>query len=1575
MSSEDKPQPTGEPSRRDVLKGGGALGAGALLANAGINPNEPFTEHGEVPDEPDEGGRVRHFTVHAIEVDLVFNRYGLHQPNAAVYVLEENLDEARAASGVVPCGNRLVDDGPFCDDRPKRRDDHEHANDEAHHHDGRHDHGGDDHEHDHKHDHDHPSVDEVCRLDNGLKRDDDVDTRVLQPLVLRANQGDVFEIEFVNHLDRHASIHQTSLPYEVEESDGMDVGFNPDTTAAPGETVTYRWFADELGTHFFLDGANQAVDSADEPPQVANLLSRGLFGSACVYPQGTTTTDPFTGEPDPSGVQADVHVPEDLTEQATLEGFVPGVDYREVLIHYHTPEGIVTAEGDQLTFPESDVPQTVHAINYRADPTGNRIDPDRCPACDSSEFYSSWIHGDPGGGDNVYPAYLGDPIKVTAIGASFEENHVHHLHGHRWKKEPTNRNSDTVDSQTVGLGAVYEAPFVAAFGSPRGGIQDFQTVRPNMTFEEAFQVGAGGAHGSAGDYLFHCHLFPHYGEGMWGMMRVFDKERKGLKKLRTNEPPIPADSDIPGFPEFIPGEFELGPPFPPYGAAGLEGFRDPTPEEEAALTRKGPILPGAPYTDPCDPDIDVPGFDTPDVEIEGEKREYTIVALRADVVYNDAGHHDPEGRVFVLEEDAEAVRCGDMNPEPLVIRANVGDCVEITLKNEIEEDVIPVPTVGGPDQSGGKSNHIHFVSYDVLGSDSLATGFNYNQQSLPDQPITFRWFPDEEGTIFFHDHITGVENVMNGTFCSLIVEPPNSEWLDPHTGEPIRSGTQAIISQPEGEDFREFALAYHDFAQLVDRDGEFVNPDEEHNENAGVMAINYRNTPMYIREGADPAYVHSSFVHGDPSTPILEAYENDPVRFRVWQGAYEEQHNFHLHGRRFDPEGLDPEEAVTQVIGTSEAFTFDIQPEHAAFEQPPGEQPLNENPAGLPIRDYMYGSTIIDDLWDGMWGIYRVYGARVDHLKPLPDRGAPDGRIPKKKLREAGVSTAFLDLEKKGHKAKLLYDEDDNRAFPPDKDARQNENIPGSPPPRAPSPGQPCPQEAPDRVFDVTAFQTTIEYNEYGDQDQFGIVFAMDDHVEDIKAGRRELTPLTLWVNEGDCIEINLTNGLDPDELDDDHAHPQMRTKEENLGIEPERSNRISLHATRIGYNVLGSDGTTVGFNWDQTIPPGETITYRYLADEPIGTVTMWDEADIRNNRHHGAYGRLLVQEDGVEFVDGSTGEPIVQGLEEACMIKNPDGADRREFALAFADAQFILNADDPDDCVVPPGFDEDEVDPDAPCNQIPDDPEDQGYVGINYRAEPFIRRFENDPDQWQVYSSEIHGDPATPVLNALLDDPVTFHVHKLADKARGLSFHLAAHQWPRTRLVPQSEEVGVDDQFTVGRGDQIIPRGGAGGLADSTGDHIYQELKQRRRLEAGFWGIFRVHERPDEFPEPVQPLPEKAGKMPLRDRPGWNVAYGDVTGDGTRDVLIGVPDSDIAGTNAGAAYLFKGPNRGPITDLLDADVQILGASYGDRTGTGVRIETRDDGRKHAVIETESRTHCLCKEDLSRKVIHLSEMD
>ncbi|MFT4922023.1 MAG: hypothetical protein ACI8XM_001232, partial [Haloarculaceae archaeon] len=1502
----------------------------------------------------------------AVEFPIVYSNSGpgLYQPNGVLYVLEEHLDSVRAMREIVE------DAGP-------------------------------------------ENFFEAVQEADPDDYDGDVtlDTRLIEPLTIRANVGQTVRIDFHNHLNRNASMHNMGLPQDPDDSDGMNVGHNDDTTVAPGSSTTYTWYADHRGSNMFYDGANQAMASADVEPGVGNLHTRGLFGSIIVEPEGAYWTDPVTGEPLRNGTKADIHDPNFL-----------GTSYREFVPYYHTPEGVeIAANDEELTWSTSDFPQTIHAMNYRAEPTGIRASDDESPDPKDIKtlFYTAWTNGDNGGGDNIFRTYKSDPVKFVAVGASTEENHIHHVHNHRWKEVPRKTESSTIDSQTLGFGTSYTEYLIAAHGEAKATPTQAneQTIRPELDWDTAFRRGGAGYwHGGTGDVIFHCHLFPHYLEGMWSHMRIFDKERLDLMPLRPADPEIahsgttiatdppepgsdelplndailPRNSPVPGFLEpsteadlkpnnfrtdfesFIPGVQGEFPPYPPQtatadtpvtgrnqrGAPKPQEYPDPTanaptetldvPDITDAEKAAGlePDRPGAPYQDPIDnvdPDniegerthkihcvhaSDIPGGESKVKEFLGVEHNHFHP-----LVYNDKGDYDDGALVYVHEENFDAVMNGEMNPEPLFFRAAVGEVIKVNIENHSE---FPL------------SIHPHFVAFDPLATDNTpAIGRSYMQCVLPGETQQLRWFADEEGPIYFHDHTIG--EAQHGTFAGLIVEPKGSEFLDPYSGDPIETGSQAIIDPGEGEPFREFALHYSDYTPLKDRDtGEYIVNNKEHNHNTGVTSINNRNEPYHYRDDEDPAYVHSSKVHGDPATPTLEAYSNDPIRIRLFQGSWEDQHNFTLHGRPVQTQTLNPQDTVTQIISPGEAFTMFVDPENTS-EKPSFDRQLN--PDDLPVRDYMYGSDIVDDRFTGMWGIHRVFDAEVPHLEPLPGRGTPTGEITADDLAQMGHPAPFLAerqgdagvdaLRSLGQNAYLLWSgDDDDRTLPPDYQARKNGNV-GELPPKATDPGTPCGDVEPDRSLTVEALTTEIEFNDYGDHDPHGIVFALQEHAQGIRNGRRDAEPLTIRAKEDECIEVTLRNTLPAGGIDDDHPDPPMRYPD----LDYQSSDRVSLHPQRITYDVNGSDGATVGFNYDQTVGPGESITYRWYADELYDNIVLTGLGDLRGHRHHGAFGNLIIEPEDATWLDPATAEPMPDGTR--ALIKHDGGntPDQREFNLNISDGRFILNREDPDFCVVE-GYDHSG---EVPCTQLPENEpekgyEDSGFGSINYSSEPFAHRFQNDSAQHKVYDSGTHGDPNTPLLRAQLDDEVKFLVAQTADKARGIAFHLSGHQWERYLGVDETPVIGCDDRFSPTKGLKLGMSSTAGGERGFEGDYIYQETKQRRRLESGMWGIFRVREDFDDFDGPVQPLPQQVDeRLPPEDRPGWRVTRADVDGDGDEDLIVGVPASDVGAENGGAIYVFTDP-EGPITDLAGADALLIGTNRGEGAGTDIEVEERGNG-------------------------------
>lgn len=113
------------------------------------------------------------------------------------------------------------------------------------------------------------------------------------------------------------------------------------------------------------------------------------------------------------------------------------------------------------------------------------------------------------------------------------------------------------------------------------------------------------------------------------------------------------------------------------------------------------------------------------------------------------------------------------------------------------------------------------------------------------------------------------------------------------------------------------------------------------------MGINYRCEPMRerLKIKNDPAHIFSSFIYGDPATPLLETYPGDPIRIRLLDGAHEEQHVLNITGMPWRKEIGDVKSPLvqSQTIGISEAFNIQIDEPYAA-------------------GDYLYYSGGIDDL-------------------------------------------------------------------------------------------------------------------------------------------------------------------------------------------------------------------------------------------------------------------------------------------------------------------------------------------------------------------------------------------------------------------------------------------------------------------------------------------------------------------------------------------------------------------------------------------------------------------------------------
>src|SRR3712207_2139630 len=211
------------------------------------------------------------------------------------------------------------------------------------------------------------------------------------------------------------------------------------------------------------------------------------------------------------------------------------------------------------------------------------------------------------------------------------------------------------------------------------------------------------------------------------------------------------------------------------------------------------------------------------------------------------------------------------------------------------------------------STHVHLVKFDELASDGTSVGWNYSSSAMPGQTYGYRWFIDQPlRTVFFHDHQYSNLHQQKGLYAAMHVEPADATWHDPRTGAPTDgTGTVADIRSASGPDFREISVFHQDRTPMWKDGGtgDPVNPPGDvgdYGADQGGYALNYRNEPFQIRvkkgvtgPKGDPAYVYSSTVHGDPSTPVFRAYTRDPVVIRNVDGSHEEVHTFNVHGHRW----------------------------------------------------------------------------------------------------------------------------------------------------------------------------------------------------------------------------------------------------------------------------------------------------------------------------------------------------------------------------------------------------------------------------------------------------------------------------------------------------------------------------------------------------------------------------------------------------------------------------------------------------------------------------------------------------
>jgi len=314
-------------------------------------------------------------------------------------------------------------------------------------------------------------------------------------------------------------------------------------------------------------------------------------------------------------------------------------------------------------------------------------------------------------------------------------------------------------------------------------------------------------------------------------------------------------------------------------------------------------------------------------------QSYEVMAVNADLVYNQSsplGLKNADGIVFAKKGDPN-LDCTVTNgvetcsykegvtPQPLVLRAAAGDCIEVTLTNAIDATKLAAGT--SSTQTNAKSNtsaevglHPQLLTYDMRASDGTNAGFNPVQTAAPGKSVHYEWYAGSIDTskspaVYIPIELGAsnllppdpINHAINGLFAGLIIEPKGATWKEGNPLSGSTASTEAVVTvhKPGGktEQFREFVMFTQDglpkalSADVVNYRTELLNTggtvrfcDSKCADTADFSCLytaadawcNYSGSSC---EPCTDYYTTSKIPF--PETPTFEACAGEQVRFRM----------------------------------------------------------------------------------------------------------------------------------------------------------------------------------------------------------------------------------------------------------------------------------------------------------------------------------------------------------------------------------------------------------------------------------------------------------------------------------------------------------------------------------------------------------------------------------------------------------------------------------------------------------------------------------------------------------------------
>jgi hypothetical protein len=676
----------------------------------------------------------------------------------------------------------------------------------------------------------------------------------------------------------------------------------------------------------------------------------------------------------------------------------------------------------------------------------------------------------------------------------------------------------------------------------------------------------------------------------------------------------------------------------------------------------------------------------------------------------------------------------------------------------------------------------------------------------------------------------------------------------------------------------------------------------------GTFSMNYRNEPVALRIRdpqtntqaagipgdlshvfrsnvlrADPAFnqqpnfyppLTADVQPGDPFTPIFRAYAQDKIQIRILVGAHEEGHNFSVVGLKWPFEPSDPNSGWrnSQMMGISEHFEF-VTP--LPFQNP-----------FVPFVDYLYTpGASVDDLWNGLWGLLRVYNNRRADLLPLPFW---QGDVAIANLRDrvtattSSSGTTTMSTTESTTTDSTTTSGDTTTLATSDQTLSTQQMSAQSTIVATSSESSLTTTETTSltnfggwsllnctvRVLDVTAVTAQqalpggrLVYNSRTNNrgplnDPTAILYVRTSDLDSngrLKPGV-PIEPLIVRANAGECIKLRLRNRLPtslPD-LDGFNTLPMIVRNFNANQIRP--SPIVGLRPQLVFMDVALSAGVNAGFNPVQTVRPGFSRPYVFYGGDiwvnPDGSVvatpiefgaTNLISSDPIKHSNKGAIGGLIIEPPGSSWSELSTSRATA-------VVTKADKSRFREFVLLFQDDINMRFGDGSP----------------IPNTAQAEDPEDSGQKAVNYRTEPMWFRMGFAPDtpleqtrnfdfSAVLSNGQVGGDPQTPVFVARVGEDVRFRVLKPGGHARNHVFMLHGHIWEEEPYIngslllgsnPLSEWKGAQMGHGPTNHFDVLPKHGAGSLFGITGDYLWRDFASFT-FDGGIWGIFRVTRNP----------------------------------------------------------------------------------------------------------------------------------